>query len=160
MLAGFFLFLMPQTKVSEIQVSYRPAIGRKPIIVSALDVVTEALPFFKDGTLALQEQFLAMYVNRANRLLGVYPMSMGGITGTSVDIRLILSVALKIVASGLILVHNHPSGNLQPSQSDKEMTERIQEACQYFEIPVLDHVIIDPEHRYFSFAENGLLKSF
>ena len=85
---------MRQTKerVAEIQVSYRPAISNKPVIISALDAFVEIVEFFPQETIALQEKFVVMYLNRCNRVLGVYPLSTGGITGTMVDIRLILSV--------------------------------------------------------------------
>ena len=66
-----------------------------------------------------------MYLNRSNRVIGVYSLSVGGITGTVVDIRLLLSVALKIAATGMILCHNHPSGNMQPSAADKTLPKRL-----------------------------------
>ena len=150
---------MKQTilKVSEIEVSYRPSIGRKPIIVSGLDAYNELMNFFPAETIALQERFVVMYINRANRVLGVYPMSKGGITGTVVDIRLLMSVALKVAATSIILAHNHPSGNLQPSMQDQELTKKIVEDCKYFDIAVTDHLIISHEGDYYSFADNRLL---
>ena len=77
---------MKQTKerVAEIQVSYRPAISNKPVIISALDAFVEIVEFFPSETIALQEKFVVMYLNRCNRMLGVYPLSTGGITGTMV----------------------------------------------------------------------------
>jgi DNA repair protein RadC len=146
-----------QEKVAEIEVSYRPAISRKPTIAAALDAYNELLPFFPVETIALQERFVAMYLNRANKVLGVYPISLGGMTGTVADVRLILSVALKIAATGIILAHNHPSGNLQPSSADKMLTQKIKEACQYFDISLLDHVIITSEGAFFSFMDEGVL---
>jgi DNA repair protein RadC len=76
-------------------------------------------------TISLQERFVAMYLNRSNRVIGVYSLSVGGITGTVVDIRLLLSVALKIAATGMIMCHNHPSGNMQPSAADKTLPKRL-----------------------------------
>ena len=150
---------MKQTKerVAEIQVSYRPAISNKPVIISALDAFVEIVEFFPPDTIALQEKFVVMYLNRCNRVLGVYPLSIGGITGTMVDIRLILSVALKVAATGIILAHNHPSGNLQPSSADKDLTIKIIYACKYFDISVFDHLIIGPDRKYYSFADEGVL---
>ena len=84
-------------------------------------------------------------------------MSTGGITGTVVDIRLLLSVALKTAATGIILAHNHPSGNLKPSEADKELTSKIKKASEYMDIKLLDHLIIAPEGKYLSFREDGLL---
>ena len=108
-------------------------------------------------TISLQERFVAMYLNRSNRVIGVYHMSTGGITGTVVDIRLLLSVALKTAATGIILAHNHPSGNLKPSEADKELTSKIIKASGYMDIKLLDHLIIVPEGKYLSFTEEGLL---
>ena len=84
-------------------------------------------------------------------MLGVYPLSIGGITWTMVDIWLILSV------TGIILAHNHPSGNLQPSSADKDLTGKIKDACKYFDIPLFDHMIITPDRKYYSFADEGIL---
>ena len=151
---------MKQTKdrVSEIQVSYRPAICNKPIIISALDAYVELVEFFPKDTISLQEKFVAMYLNRANRVLGVYQLSTGGLTGTVADIRLVLSVALKTAATGIIIAHNHPSGNLKPSVADLEITRRIKEGGKILEIVLLDHLIISPIGRsYYSFADDGLL---
>lgn len=143
--------------VAEISVSYKPAIANKPIITSSLDAFTEFLEFFPTNTIALQESFATMYLNRANRVLGIYPLSTGGITGTVADTRLILSVALKTAATNIMLCHNHPSGNLKPSRQDEELTIRIKEACRLFDIKLIDHLIISPERTYYSMAEEGLL---
>ena len=99
-----------------------------------------------------------MYLNRSNRVLGVYPVSLGGITGTIADIRLILSVALKIVATCIVLAHNHPSGSLKPSRADIELTSKIKEAAKYMHITLMDHLILSPEEdQYLSFADEGFL---
>lgn len=144
-------------KIAEIEVSYRPTISRKPIIKTAFDAFTELIEFFPADTIALQESFLSMYMNRANRVLGIYPLSTGGITGTVADTRLILSVALKVGATGIILCHNHPSGNLKPSYQDIELTKKIKEACKILDIILIDHLIVSPERTYCSLADEGLL---
>ena len=147
-----------QLRVSEIEVSYRPAIGKKPIIHTALDAYSELKSFFAEDTIALQEQFVVMYLNMSNRLLGVYPLSKGGISGTIAEIRLILSVALKVAATGIIISHNHPSGNLTTSTADKVLTKKISEACMLMDLRLLDHIILSPnEGEYFSFADEGLI---
>lgn len=151
---------MKQTRdrVSEIQVSYQPAIGNKPIIVSALDAYVELIEFFPQSTIALQEKFVAMYLNRANRVLGVYQLSTGGMTGTVADIRLVLSVALKVAATGIIIAHNHPSGNIKPSNIDIEITRRIKEGAKILDIKLLDHIIISAIGReYYSFGDEGFM---
>jgi len=95
-------------------------------------------------------------MNAGNQVIGVYDMSKGGITSTVVDIRLVLSVALKCLATNIILVHNHPTGNTNPSQADKELTKKFQSACKFLEINFLDHLII-ARSNYFSFCDNGLM---
>ena len=145
-----------KNKVAEIEVSYKPVKSRKPIISSSLDAYRELKAFYPEETIELQEQFVVMYLNRANRVIGIYPSSKGGITGTCVDIRLILSVALKIAAVGYIISHNHPSGNLKPSQADLLLTCKIKESCKLLEIELLDHIILSADG-YYSFADEGKL---
>lgn len=145
------------TKISEIEVVYRPAIGRKPVIESSLDAYVELKNFYNESTISLRESFYVMYLNQRNRVLGVYPHSDGGITGTVCDPRIILSVALKVAAVGVILSHNHPSGNLSPSKADKELTEKIKEGGKLLEIKLLDHIILSSEGGYYSFADEGNL---
>ncbi len=149
---------MEQLQVAEITVSYRPAISRKPIISSSLDAYTELKDFFPEELIQLQEMFVVMYLNRANRVIGIYRLSTGGITGTVADTRLILGTALKVATTGIILAHNHPSGNLRPSMQDEQITRRIKEACTFMEIRLSDHIIVSANTgEYFSFADEGML---
>lgn len=143
--------------VAELEVSYRPAISKKPVILSSLDAFTELIEFFPQETLALQEQFVVMYLNRGNRVIGVYPQSKGGITGTVADIRIILSVALKVLATGIMLAHNHPSNTLKPSQQDLDLTKKIAAACSYLDIRLIDHLIITPDRNYYSLSDEGYI---
>ena len=144
--------------VSEISVSYKPSRATKPVVKSSSDAAAIVRQFFPDGTIELQERFLVMYLNRANRVIGVYPVSVGGITGTVADPRIILAVALKVLATSLILVHNHPSGNIQPSVADKTLTAMIKTAAHYHDINVHDHLILTADAEvYYSFADEGLL---
>lgn len=157
---GFNIYTMNKLfpHVAEIRVSYTPAISDKPVIKSPLDAYVVLKQFFSDETIQLNERFVVMFLNKANRVLGVYPAHVGGITSTVVDIRLILSIALKTVSTAVVLCHNHPSGSLKPSQQDIELTKRIVEAAKYMEITVQDHLIISSEPgEYFSFAAAGLL---
>lgn len=100
------------------------------------------------------EEFYAAYLNRRHRLLGKFQISKGGISATVVDIRLLLQKALQYSASGIIIAHNHPSGNTMPSAEDKELTKRIQKACVYFDINLLDHLIYCG-HNIVSFSDEG-----
>jgi len=95
-------------------------------------------------------------LNRSNIVLGIYEMSKGGITGSIVDIRIILGVALKCGASSIIMIHNHPSGKLIPSDTDKLITKRLKEACELIDINLMDHLIFSKDG-YYSFADNGIL---
>ncbi|MEZ5014614.1 MAG: DNA repair protein RadC [Chitinophagales bacterium] len=102
------------------------------------------------------EEFWVLYLNKANRVLEREKISAGGLTGTVVDLRIILRNALQKLACGLVLVHNHPSGNLQPSDADISLTKKVRDAATLLDITVLDHIIIG-EKNYYSFADNGLL---
>ncbi len=102
------------------------------------------------------EEFWIIYVNNSNRIIQKNQLSKGGITGTLVDIRLVLKTALQVGATGLILVHNHPSGTLRPSHMDKQLTQKLKLAGTSLDIKVLDHLIIT-EQAYFSFSDNGIL---
>jgi len=103
------------------------------------------------------EEFKILLMNRSNSVLGIFPVSKGGLSGTVTDVRLIYQAAIKANASGILLVHNHPSGNLNPSESDSKITKKIQEAGNLMDIQLLDHLIITPEGEYYSFADNGLI---
>lgn len=145
-------------RVAEISVSYNPTKAEKPTIICSIDAYVLFLNFFPKDTISLQESFMAMYLNRANRVIGIYLVSIGGISGTVADIRLILSVALKVVATGIMLAHNHPSGSLKPSRADIELTNKIKEAARFMDLNLLDHLIISPAGgKYYSFADEGLI---
>lgn len=103
-----------------------------------------------------QEFFYVLFLNRANRITGYYVASMGGITGTVADPRLIVKAAALADCVAVILSHNHPSGNTRPSRADEQLTAKIKNAFSYFDITVLDHVICGDD-QYFSFADEGLL---
>ncbi len=102
------------------------------------------------------EEFWILYLNNSNKVIQKNQLSKGGITGTLVDVRLVLKNALEHGATGLILAHNHPSGTLKPSEADKQITQKLKIAAQSLDIKVLDHLIIT-EKAYFSFADKTLL---
>lgn len=103
-----------------------------------------------------REVFVVVFLNRANRINGHHIVSTGGITGTVADPRVILKKALEENATGIILSHNHPSGNINPSREDISLTKKIKEAAGYLDITVLDHIIIGND-KYYSFADSGEL---
>ena len=100
--------------------------------------------------------FAVVYLNRANKIKHYEIISEGGITGTVADPRIILKKALENDAVSIILCHNHPSESIKPSRADEELTKKISEAASYFDIKVLDHIIVS-EEGYYSFADEGLL---
>ena len=145
---------LPQ--VAEIKISYHPDRGDKPVMKSSVDAYNFFKGFFMADTICLQEQFAVMYLNRANKVLGVTILSKGGISGTVVDIRLTLSVALKCAATSILLCHNHPSENLKPSKNDEDLTDRVKQAAELFDIRLADHIILTSES-YYSFNDMGKL---
>ncbi|WP_295178255.1 DNA repair protein RadC [uncultured Christiangramia sp.] len=102
------------------------------------------------------EEFWILYLNNSNKILEKFQISKGGITGTLVDVRISLKKALEIGAVSLILTHNHPSGNLRPSEADKQLTQKLKTAAESLDIKILDHIIVT-EKSYFSFADDGIL---
>lgn len=107
-------------------------------------------------TLDHHESFYVLVLNRANKIMGYYKASEGGYAGTVADPKMIFSMALKSHASSLVLAHNHPSGNLQPSAPDIQLTKNLVECGKFLEISILDHIILTSEG-YYSFAEEGLI---
>lgn len=102
------------------------------------------------------EEFWIIYLNNSNKVIDQLQLSKGGITGTLVDVRLVLKKALEVGATAIILSHNHPSGNLSPSSADKQLTQKLKTAGESLDIKILDHIIVT-EKSYFSFADEGLL---
>ena len=145
--------------ISEVQLIYR-----KQLKSSQLKQITssrEVCKFLRDSvydanTLELRESFKILFTNQANRVLGVMHLSEGGISETCVDVRLILQAAILSNSSGIIVSHNHPSGNLFPSTADESFTRKLKEAVRYFDIRLLDHIILT-EESYYSFADEGKL---
>lgn len=104
----------------------------------------------------VHEEFWILFLNRSNKVIGKMKLSQGGISRTVTDVRLIMKKAIEYLASGIICCHNHPSGNLNPSESDNKITQKIKETGNIMDIQLLDHIIIS-EKDYYSFADNGLL---
>jgi DNA repair protein RadC len=147
--------IIPQ--VSEIEITYHPVI--KPSQMPKISCSRDAEKIFRSiwgNDLNYRESFYALYLNRANKVLGYQLISIGGISGTVVDVRCIYQTALKASSSGIILAHNHPSGNREPSDGDIKITRKLKEAGQLLDIQLLDHLILLPEG-YTSMADEGLL---
>ncbi|MBN2522117.1 MAG: DNA repair protein RadC [Bacteroidales bacterium] len=125
----------------------------KQQITSSRDVFTLCRSFLTDLS---HEEFWVLLLNRSNKILEKYKLSQGGIAGTVIDIRLILKRAIELLASGIIICHNHPSGNINPSENDKTITEKLKIASGQMDIKLLDHIIVC-DNSYFSFCDENIL---
>ena len=125
----------------------------KPLIRSSKDIAQFLQAHLKDYN---YEVFAVVFLNRANKINHFEIISRGGITGTVADPRVIMKKALEEDATSIVLSHNHPSGNLKPSLADEELTKKIKGAASYFDIKVIDHIIVS-EEGYYSFADEGIL---
>lgn len=147
------------TKVSEVTLRYSSKVkfSERPKISCSFDSYNALFPWFEE-TIEHHESFYVMLLNRAIRVIGIHKVSQGGQSGTVADPKIIFQAALLSHSAGIIIAHNHPSGNLKPSQEDITLTNKIKEGAKLLEIQLLDHVIVTPEHgKYYSFADEGLL---
>ena len=142
--------------VGEVELSYKPKLKNLHKIVSSEDAYKYLLPTYKEGTICYKEYFKVLFLNQANQVLGYTLISEGGITETSVDVRVILQAALLTNSMALVLAHNHPSGNLRPSRQDMEITKQVKEAAKLIRITVIDHLILT-DAGYYSFSDEGQL---
>ncbi|SNY99548.1 JAB domain-containing protein [Flagellimonas pacifica] len=147
------------TKVNEIKVSYKERIAASfwQKISRSRDAAEVLFEHWDKDTIGLQEAFKVLLLNNSNKVKGIYQLSTGGITGTMVDVRLLVGVALKTASVACIICHSHPSGKLEPSQPDRDLTDKIKKAGELLDIKVLDHIILVPNGDYYSFADNGLI---
>ena len=148
-------------QLKEIRLSYKLSKNRKPIGTidssqTAFDILYNSWDL---NEIALLETFKVIYLDNSNNVKGIVEHSRGGVTGTLVDIRIIMAAALKSLSVSILLAHNHPSGEVRPSLADKTLTNKIIKAAKYFDISVLDHIIISPEREYFSFRDNDFINT-
>ncbi|EDP97499.1 JAB domain-containing protein [Kordia algicida OT-1] len=143
-------------KVREIEVSYSNQGNKKVTVKNSETVFEVALAHWDKNIIEYQEEVKLMLLNRANVILGIYDLSKGGVASCSVDLKIILSIALKGHASSIVLLHNHPSGKLEPSNNDKIITKKLKKACSYLDLVLLDHLIIT-KNSFYSFNDNNIL---
>lgn len=142
----------------EIQIKYKRGNFEKTRISTSGDAAEVFKKVFNSDTIEYTEEVIILYLNSAHKTIGWVKHSSGGMVSSVVDVRTVLSTALICGASALIIAHNHPSGQLFPSEEDKRFTKRISEAGKTLSISVLDHVILaGDDYGYFSFADEGLL---
>ena len=145
--------------IQEMEVVYLPSKLKtsNETVTSSGDAFHVLKQLFNPNTISYQEECVVIYLNHASRIIGAQKLSKGGINATVVDIRIILATALKSLATGIIIAHNHPSGKLVPSDADKKITKQLSMASELMDIKLLDHLIIAPDDGYFSFADDGLI---
>lgn len=142
--------------VNEIQLTYQ----KSPIFSYQITTTDKAAKCLNEiythdnAQIDVKEYMYVLLVNHANEVVHYYRLSEGGISGTVADVRLIFATALKCLATGLILAHNHPSGQLYPSNSDLTLTQKFVDAGKILDIPILDHIILSSTG-YYSFSEHG-----
>jgi len=140
----------------KIKVKVTATKGDEVFISSPDDLPDMLRMLFNADTIEWTEEFLVVCLNRAHKVLGYYKVGAGGFSNVVCDPKVVLTVALQSAASSIILAHNHPSGNTNPSDSDVAVTEKIRKACSYLDINLLDHFIITNDS-YYSFMERGRL---
>lgn len=153
----FGLGAIPKPGVPEIKVRYnrtRKAFLGK--VTSAKDAAEFLRKVYTRGSIELQESFIVLYCNQMNEIIGYYKHTTGAINATIADVRIILGTALSSASTSIIIAHNHPSGNLKPSNADLQLTKKVKDAAKLLDIALLDHVIITKKS-YLSFADEGIL---
>ena len=145
-------------QIAEIELVYRSKVkaSERPQITASQDAYKVLLQSWNEDSIEFVEEFVILLLNKANKVLGIYKVSKGGVSGTVADPKVIFASAIKANACALILAHNHPSGNLKPSRADEELTTKIKRGGDFLDIKVLDHLIITKDE-YYSFADEGLL---
>ncbi len=149
--------IVKDENLCEIEVTYKSKLKPSELIkVTCSKDAYNYLCSVWSNKLEHTEEFMILCLNRANKVMGWARVSSGGLSGTVADPKVIFQVALKSNACSLVLAHNHPSGNLQPSEADIRLTRKMKEAGSLLDLPVLDHLILTSEG-YYSFADEGLI---
>jgi len=145
-------------KAAEVKLVYKTTVkaSERPTVKSSKHAYDIFLQHWDPGMLELCEQFKVMFLNRGNKVLGIFELATGGISTVVADPKLIFSAALKANACNILICHSHPSGALKPSTPDIELTKKLVAAGKFLDLNVLDHLIITTEN-YYSFADEGLL---
>ena len=142
--------------IAEIEISYNPIIINHTIISSSFQAYELIKQLWDNEKINLQEQFAALFFNQSKKIMGWKVLSTGNMTKCIVDIKLLVSLALHCMCTHVMIVHNHPSGNLKASQCDESITLTVKEALKLIDVQLIDHLII-VENGYFSFNDEGLL---
>jgi DNA repair protein RadC len=146
-----------QSEMPELTIQYKKSEFKKVKLQSSKDTYDLLKDMYDLNTIDYYESVIILYLNKANNTIGWQMLAQGGLDGCVVDIRMIMSTALKIGATNLVLSHNHPTGQLKPSQADIRLTKEVKQAGEYLRINLLDHIIVTSDNGYFSFADESLL---
>lgn len=150
--------LLPAGRIYEVEIIYKqPVLSQLKKVTSAEDVVRFMRGFLNPDRISYKEFFWVLLLNRANYIVGVSEIGNGTVSSVLVNRKEIFQLVLRTNASGIILVHNHPSGNIKPSSADEQLTREIDRCAALFDTNLVDHIVITSE-AYFSFADVGLLK--
>ena len=144
-----------QFKVREIEITF----NKEALFFGDIKASVDVYSFLKNRILKgieIQEHFIAIFLSQANKIIGYYHHSTGTINATMVDVELLTAVAVKTLAKAVIISHNHPSGNLKPSDRDKDVTKKIRDAGEMLDIKLMDHIIVGHEGQYLSLSDEGL----
>ena len=144
--------LAPEVKVKVV----RKNKDKKIVIRSSFDAIEMFRAYINEEKIETQEIFAVAYLKRNNEVIGVYNHTIGTMNAVNVDVRLIMSAALSLAATSMIICHNHPSGNLQPSRADEDMTQKLLDAGKLHDVQLLDHIILTKDG-YMSLADNGIV---
>lgn len=144
--------------VAEINLVYKPSPGiyARPLVKSSREAHEVLFQSWDKTKMEFVEQFKVLLLNRASHVIGIYELSTGGTASTIVDVKLTMVAALKANASSIVLAHNHPSGNMKPSDADLSLTSKLANAGKLLDITVVDHIVLTA-NGYFSFADEGLM---
>ncbi|WP_231463840.1 JAB domain-containing protein [Pedobacter sp. Leaf132] len=147
------------SNICVIEIAYNPPfkISNLPLANSSSELYSILQDNWNLNQPSLREEFKIILLNTKLRILGISTIAVGGTSSVAIDNKLIFSTALLANARGIILAHNHPSGNLKPSQTDIKITNRIIEGANLLDLEVFDHIIITKDNGYYSFADEGML---
>lgn len=147
---------MKINQVSEVQLTYKSKVKAEDRIRirSSQDAFSVFWDYFDKETMEHIEEVFLLLLNRSNRTIGIVSISKGGTAGSIIDVKVVLQYAIKSNAHSIILCHNHPSGNLQPSEADLKITKKVAEACKQLDIQLFDHLILTSPGEYFSILDS------
>lgn len=146
-----------ENKISEVCLSYRTKVkaSERAQVSSSKEAFALFFEAWNKDQIEHIEEFKVLLLNRSNRALGLATTSVGGVSGTVIDVKIIMQYAIKANASAIIVAHNHPSGALNPSEADRRITRKLVDAGNVLDIAVLDHLIISPEEMFHSMSDCG-----